>query len=177
MTDPPSLKIAATHLLSTLPLADLQVIELPFERQRRVALAATVGGQTSAGVAWRLHLANVQLDTSLALTRGGPIAARRRQAEALLEALGRGDDVGTPMVLGGDLNTWLGNKESAVDVMLRAFPDTPHRDNVTTWRGPLGTHGALDHVFVRGRFRSVNTRRLAERFGSDHYPLSTVVDF
>ena len=72
-------------------IADLQVIELPFERQRRVALAAAVAGQTGAGVAWRLHLANVQLDTSLALTRGGPIVARRRQAEALLEALSRAD--------------------------------------------------------------------------------------
>ena len=171
-----------TAILSTLPLADLQVIELPFERQRRVALAATVGGQTGAGVAWRLHLANVQLDTSLALTRGGPIVARRRQAEALLEALSRADLIAstprTPMVLGGDFNTWLGNKEPAVDVMLRAFPETPAREkNVATWRGPLGTNAALDHVFVRGRFRSVSTRRLPERFGSDHYPLSTVVDF
>jgi endonuclease/exonuclease/phosphatase family metal-dependent hydrolase len=184
-----------TAILSTLPLTDLQVIELPFERQRRVAVAATVAGQTSAGVAWQLRLANVHIDTSLALTRGGPIAARRRQAEALVEALGSRPDLipGSapglirsglpirsgllPMVLGGDFNTWLGNKEPAVDVMLRAFPDTPRKENVSTWRGPLGAHAALDHVFVSGRFRSVTTRRLRGRFGSDHYPLSTLVDF
>jgi endonuclease/exonuclease/phosphatase family metal-dependent hydrolase len=176
-----------TAILSTLPLTDLRVIELPFERQRRVAQAATVAGQTRAGVAWQLRLANVQLDTALALTRGGPIAARRRQAEALVEALDGSQDLigsgpstersGRPMVLGGDFNTWLGNKEPAVEIMLRAFPDTPREGNAATWRGPLGAHAALDHVFVRGRFRSVRTRRLPSRFGSDHYPLSTVLDF
>jgi len=179
-----------TAILSTLPLADLEVIELPFERQRRVAVAATVAAQTTAGAAWRLRVVNVQLDTSLALTRGGPLAARRRQAEALLDALGTGSapgligsrqlarsDLPAPMVLGGDFNTWLGHKEPAVHVMLRAFPETPREEDAATWRGPLGAHATLDHVFARGPFRSVTTRRLPGRFGSDHYPLTTVVDF
>ena len=151
-----------TAILSTRPLADLQVIELPFERQRRVALAATVAGETSGRCAWQLRVANVQIDTSLALTRGGPTAARRRQAEALLEAL---TETSPPpyMVLGGDFNTWLGNKEPAVEVMRRAFPDTPPPAMSTTWRGPLGAHAALDHVFVRG---PVPRRRDAEAGGS-----------
>jgi len=168
-----------TAILSTLPLADLQVIELPFERQRRVALAASVAGRTSASAAWQLRLASVQIDTTLALTRGGPMAARRRQAEALLDALSRADLIrpDSRMVLGGDFNTWLGSKEPAVDVMRRAFADTPPTGDVATWRGPLGAHAALDHVFVRGSFRNVATRRLAGRFGSDHYPLLTLVDF
>jgi len=177
-----------TAILSTLPLADLQVIELPFERQRRVALAASVAGRTSDAAAWQLRLANVQIDTTLALTRGGPVAARRRQAEALLEALSRPDLMRsglrteesaprTSMILGGDFNTWLGNKEPAVEVMSRAFPDTPRPAEVATWRGPLGAHATLDHVFVRGPFRFVSTRRLSGRFGSDHYPLLTLVDF
>ncbi len=173
-----------TAILSTMPLADLQAIELPFERQRRVALAATVGGATPSGDVWHLRLVAVHMDTSLALTRGGPVVARRRQAEALVEALGIGragpDLVGTgamPMVLGGDFNTWLGNKESALEVLRRAFPETPPPGNASTWRGPLGVHASLDHVFVRGQFRSVTTRRLPGRFGSDHYPLLTVVAF
>ena len=45
---PPCPEDRGTAILSTLPLANLQVIELPFERQRRVALAATVGGETSS---------------------------------------------------------------------------------------------------------------------------------
>ena len=36
-------------ILSTLPLTDLRAIELPFERQRRVAVAATVAGVTARG--------------------------------------------------------------------------------------------------------------------------------
>jgi endonuclease/exonuclease/phosphatase family metal-dependent hydrolase len=164
-----------TAILSTLPLADLQVIELPFERQRRVALAATVAGHTTSGVTWRLRLAGVHVDTSLALTRGGPFQARRRQAEALVEALSAGRDL--PTVVGGDFNTWLGPREPALDVMRQAFPDTPVQTDTGTWRGPLGTRAALDYVFVRGQFESVSTRKLPERFGSDHHPLLTLIDF
>jgi endonuclease/exonuclease/phosphatase family metal-dependent hydrolase len=163
-------------ILSTIRLDELAVIELPFEHQRRVALAATVAGHTPAGAPWQLRVVDVQLDTALALTRGGPFAARRRQAEALLDALGR-EPPGTPAILGGDLNTWFGSREPAVALLRRAFPDTPRAPNVATWRGPLGAHAALDHVFVRGRFRSIVTRRLPDRFGSDHYPLLTILEF
>jgi endonuclease/exonuclease/phosphatase family metal-dependent hydrolase len=165
-------------ILSTLPLADLQVIELPFERQRRIALAATIAGETTSRLSWRLRLADVHVDTSLALTRGGPFAARRRQTEALVEAL-TADPTTTdmPMVVGGDFNTWLGPKEPALEVMRRAFADTPHQPALPTWEGPLLARGTLDYVFARGPFRSAVTRRLAGRFGSDHYPLLTLVDF
>ncbi|MGH9370097.1 MAG: hypothetical protein ACRD15_01045, partial [Vicinamibacterales bacterium] len=40
-------------ILSTIPLDDLSAIELPFERQRRVAIAATLGGITRTGQPWR----------------------------------------------------------------------------------------------------------------------------
>jgi len=176
-----------TAILSTLPLTNLQVIELPFERQRRVALAATLHGETSPGAPWQLRVAAVQMDTSLALTRGGPFAARRRQAEALVEALGLEsppDAISSgvtspslPIVVGGDFNTWLGYKEPALEVLRRAFPETPRAGNASTWRGPLGAHAALDHVFVRGPVGSAKTKRLPRRFGSDHYPLLTVVVF
>jgi endonuclease/exonuclease/phosphatase family metal-dependent hydrolase len=165
-----------TAILSTLPLADLQVIELPFERQRRVALAATVTGRGASGDDWRLRVAAVQVDTALALTRGGPFAARKRQTEALVEALAM-DDAALPMIVGGDFNTWLGPKEPALAVMRRAFPDTPAQPATMTWRGPVGMAAALDYVFARGEFRSLATHRLPDRFGSDHYPLLTVVDF
>ncbi len=173
-----------TAILSTLPLSDLQAIELPFERQRRVALAATVEGATPSGAAWQLRLADVQIDTSLALTRGGPFAARKRQAEALVEALTMGGpDATLPTVVGGDFNTWLGPKEPALDVMRRAFADVPDASShgplifSSTWRGPLGMRAALDYVFLRGVPRTEAPRRLSERFGSDHYPLLTVVGF
>jgi endonuclease/exonuclease/phosphatase family metal-dependent hydrolase len=164
-----------TAILSTIPLDDLQVIELPFERQRRVALAATVAGRDSSGGAWRLRVADIQIDTALALTRGGPFAARRRQAEAFVQALTSAGDRDVPTIVGGDFNTWLGPKEPALEVMRRAFPDSPSQTGAVTWRGPLGARAALDYVFARGSFDGATTRRLRERFGSDHYPLLTVV--
>jgi len=156
-----------TAILSTLPLSDLQAIELPFERQRRVALAATIEGTTPSGAAWRLRLADVQIDTSLALTRGGPFAARKRQAEALVEALTMGGpDATLPTVVGGDFNTWLGPQEPALDVMRRAFAEAPDASShaplmtASTWRGPLGMRAALDYVFLRGVPRTEAPHRL-----------------
>jgi endonuclease/exonuclease/phosphatase family metal-dependent hydrolase len=165
-------------ILSTLPLADLQVIELPFERQRRVALAATVSSSSARSGSWRLRVADVHFDTALSLTRGGPFAARRRQAEALVEALdARSAGSPVPTIVGGDFNTWLGPAEPAIDVMRRAFSDTPDQPAIATWEGPALARAVLDYVFVRGRFETLTTRRLAERFGSDHYPLLTIVEF
>jgi endonuclease/exonuclease/phosphatase family metal-dependent hydrolase len=162
-----------TAILSTLPLTDLQVIELPFERQRRIAVSGTIAGRTPSYVDWEIRVVGVHVDTALALTRGGPFAARKRQTEALVEALAGPES--PPTIVGGDFNTWLGTKEPALAVMRNAFPDTPAQQDATTWRGPLGAHGSLDYVFVRGEFRSVSTRRLPHRFGSDHYPLLTLI--
>ena len=74
-------------ILSTVGLADALVIELPLERQRRVAASAKVAGRTRDGAVWQLRIANVHLDTAV-FTRGGPFRARRRQAEAVIDALG-----------------------------------------------------------------------------------------
>jgi len=46
-----------------------------------------------------------------------------------------------------------------------------------TWKGPLGLHATLDHIFVRGPVSPLRVMRLPDRFGSDHYPLLTVVHF
>jgi endonuclease/exonuclease/phosphatase family metal-dependent hydrolase len=161
-------------ILSTLPLSDFQAIELPFERQRRVALAGTASGRTTAGVPWTLRLVSVHLDTSVALTRGGPVAARRRQAEALIEALSLMPT--GPTVVAGDFNTWRGTDEPAVDVLNRALPDGPDLGE-PTWRGFLGARALLDHAFVRGPLRAVTARRLRERYGSDHHPLLVMLGF
>src|SRR2546423_3874977 len=55
-------------ILSTLPLSSPAVIELPLEHQRRVVAVATITGRTSRDSAWRIRLADVHLDTALALT-------------------------------------------------------------------------------------------------------------
>jgi endonuclease/exonuclease/phosphatase family metal-dependent hydrolase len=165
-------------IVSTLPLHDPVVVELPLEHQRRVAAIAIVEGRTPHGDPWRLRLANVHLDTALALGHGGPFAARRRQAEALVDALTDAPDApDVPTVLAGDFNTWRGDGEPALALLRRAFPQTPLMGDGPTWVGPLSIHARLDHVFVRGPVSSARVERLASRFGSDHYPLLAIVRF
>ena len=162
-------------IVSTLALHDAVAVELPLEHQRRVAAVATVEGQMRSGAPWRLRLANVHLDTALALGHGGPFAARRRQADVLVDALS--GPPAMPTVLAGDFNTWRGDGEPALAVLRRAFPETPRMSGGPTWVGPLGVHARLDHVFVRGPVASTRVERLGSRFGSDHYPLLAIVNF
>ncbi|HJR60955.1 MAG TPA: endonuclease/exonuclease/phosphatase family protein [Vicinamibacterales bacterium] len=159
-------------VLSSMPLADLAAIELPFERQRRVAVAATVRGRTSGGESWSLRLASVHLD-NLVGARHGWIATeygRARQARGLREALA-GDD---PMVLAGDFNTWFGFADKAYLETALAFPQTRVDDRRRTFRGLL----RLDHVFYRLRPGwHAGVRRAESALGSDHYPLITTIAF
>jgi endonuclease/exonuclease/phosphatase family metal-dependent hydrolase len=165
-------------IASTLPLLDPAVVELPLEHQRRAVAVAVVEGRTPTGASWTLRVADVHLDTALALRRGGPFAARRRQAEALVAALRatapKRDRVAT--IVAGDFNTVLGSHESAMRYLRRAFPATPDGPDTPTFSGPLGFRAALDHVFVDG-VKSIEVRRLPTRFGSDHYPLLATVSF
>ena len=161
--------------MSTIDLDDPEVVELPLEHQRRAVAVATVAGTTPAGVPWRVRLADVHLDTAFSLTRHGPFAARRRQAEALVTALSTTGDM--PTIVGGDLNTWGGPAEPAMTLLRGAFPQTPETPALQTWRGPLGIHRQIDHVFLRGSFTFARVDRLPGRYGSDHYPILAMVRF
>lgn len=159
-------------ILSNLPLEDLVAFELPFERQRRVAVAARVRGTTSDGRAWSLRLASVHLDNAGSIRRGwiGAEFARVRQTRALREAL-RGED---PLVLAGDFNTWFGFSDQAYVETARDFPQTRVTDTRRTFRGLL----RLDHLFYRlPDGWTARVRRAESAFGSDHHPLIASVHF
>ena len=161
-------------ILSTIALDDPLVVELPLERQRRVAAAATIAGRTTGGAPWQLRIANVHLDTAV-FTRGGPFRARRRQAEALIDALRAPASI--PTLVAGDFNTWMGDEEPALAAMRAAFPiRSASQDERPTWSGALGLRARLDHVFARG-VRAIDVRRLSGRFGSDHFPVLARVSF
>jgi endonuclease/exonuclease/phosphatase family metal-dependent hydrolase len=162
-------------ILSTLPLEELTAIELPFEVQRRVAVAATVRGATAGGAPWRLRIASGHLDTrsrwSRVLDSFG--AGRARQARALGESL-----EGGAVLLGADLNTWsAGFLEGAVGILGSRFPETP------TFRGPTFRAAGvlsrrLDHLLARlPDAHRAQVRRIEHRYGSDHHPLLGVVRF
>jgi endonuclease/exonuclease/phosphatase family metal-dependent hydrolase len=162
-------------VLSTLPLDELAVIELPVERQRRVAIAATVAGRTKEGVPWKMRLVSVHLESRARLTRLHRSfgAAQANQARALVVGLERLAPVPATAV-GGDFNTWLrGGSSGALGALrirysaLETHPEGGTRDL------PLFLPGLrLDHLFLRhpqgwaGRYELVG-----DRYGSDHVPL------
>jgi len=164
-------------IISTVPIRDPAAIELPLEHQRRVAIAVSICGRRQDGVPWTLRLVDVHLDTALALLHGGPFAARRRQAQALVTAI---DHDEAPTVVAGDFNTWGGSHESALTVFQRAFAlsdlSQVADDSGPTFHGPLGFRAVLDHAFARG-VRSLTVTRLSRSFGSDHVPLIVEVAF
>lgn len=153
-------------VLANMPIEDPGAIELPFERQRRVALSASVQGLTAAGVPWRLRFVNAHLDNTFNPGRLWLAAeyGRARQARALLAAVDRGE----PLVLGGDFNTVSGFADAAYVPLARRFPAVPATDRRATFLGLL----RLDHMFFRlPAGWTASFRRADERFGSDHYPL------
>jgi endonuclease/exonuclease/phosphatase family metal-dependent hydrolase len=154
-------------IMSSLPLSNLQAIELPFERQRRPAAVATVRLATSCGHELNLRLVNVHLENRSGARRLWVAApnARNRQATALTASL-RGD---VPTLLEGDLNTWA-NREPALEHLGGEF--TPCTDGRSTFSGGL----RLDWVFARlpGGW-TVTCRRAEQKYGSDHYPIVAVV--
>lgn len=167
-------------IVSTLPLHRPTLIELPLERQRRVAIVSGIEGQSRSGRRWHLGLVDVHLDTALALFRGGPFDARRRQAAALVDDLRSIAELNMAdgaAVVAGDFNAWKGSGEPAVKLLREAFNDPIEPADPPTWTGPLGLHASLDQIFTRGLRKASRVARLPSRFGSDHYPLLTVVEF
>jgi endonuclease/exonuclease/phosphatase family metal-dependent hydrolase len=159
-------------ILSNIPLQDLQAIELPFERQRRVAIAATIEGRTSAGVPWRVRVVSAHLDNMGSARRAwiGSEYGRARQARGLAALL----DDGQPTILAGDFNTWFGFSDQAYSEVFREFRGTHVTDRRPTFRGLL----RLDHVFYRlPTGWRLDIRRGESRFGSDHYPLVGSLQF
>jgi len=151
-------------ILSTLPLAGAKTIELPRERQRRVAAIATI---KVAGVDF--VLVNVHLENRASWWKGGLPGdrARARQMESLLGEVPSG-----PGVLGGDLNVWLGTQERAYQAAAGSFPDAPGAQPSLTFKDRL----ALDHLFYRLPHGWKAVREVASgRYGSDHFPLVGIV--
>jgi endonuclease/exonuclease/phosphatase family metal-dependent hydrolase len=157
-------------ILSTLPLDDVTVIELPIERQRRIALAATAHAVTADGAPWTLRLVSVHLETRAGALRQGPASARKRQAEFLVQALGVSS---APTIVAGDFNTSWGDDEPAVKTLRSAYPDAPPVRGTTWGMSVIGAK--LDHVFARLPRAAVTVTRVRSRYGSDHSPLIAVV--
>jgi endonuclease/exonuclease/phosphatase family metal-dependent hydrolase len=150
-------------VLSTEPLSDIRAIELPFGKQRRVSLAATV---TPRG-ATPLRVVVAHLD---------PSGDRVPQAEALSGRIAMLDEL--PLILGGDLNSRRGFADDAVAAVSRQV----HLESCgtgRTHRWPLRLDlplfffvGRLDHVFSTLAVDVPRTcQTLDDAYGSDHVPI------
>lgn len=173
-------------ILSTLPLADLEVVELPVQRQRRAAVAATVegigggaaglrGGDASANGAsdgGGLRVVSVHLDHFSGWDRMHRSLGqdRERHARRLVAAFGDEESI----AIGGDFNTWLGgNEEPAIRLMRAHFPDPAQRPTEGTYEASFFPFNRLlDHLFFRVPEGWEADYHVAPSvYGSDHRPL------
>lgn len=153
-------------ILSTLPLSLPKAIELPGERQRRVAIMAGVAvkiGEHDTD----LRIGVAHLDTMgrrRTLWLFGAANLRAEQTDSLVSAL----PTHGPIILGADLNSWLGTSEPAPKTLARLFPDTPVGERTETFLGGL----VLDYMFFRPPVGwRAHFDRVPSKYGSDHYPL------
>jgi len=154
-------------ILSTLPLDEAYAFELPFRRQRRVGVAATVT-VNDAGVPRPLRLVNVHFDTSQGWARlwvlGNP---RPAQARATLDYAGAIDTPAPLAIIGGDFNTFLPFEDAAEDTR-RGWAKNQGDEDASRTRGLV----RLDYLFFRLEAELCGgTRRADGTFGSDHYPV------
>jgi endonuclease/exonuclease/phosphatase family metal-dependent hydrolase len=153
-------------ILSSLPLDNVEAVELPFAVQRRVALIATVTDMQKEPM---LRIAVTHFDTRAPLLKGwifGGPAARNRQAKGFATTLEKFRTSGLPLVFGGDLNTYLGSK-SVIDALSEVAPRTDCGNQATHSWGLT-----IDHLFSRiPESWTGSCVRARGRFGSDHYPL------
>ena len=155
-------------ILSTLPLRDAWALELPLERERRVAVAARVDfrGGDDGLLLVSAHLDNRSSwkDALRSLGRG-----RTGQARWLARAL-HGEPA---VVLGGDLNTWLrGNDARALGLLRESFPlpEAPPRRPTLIIR--MFPDRKVDHLLFRLPAGWTAGYQVAEaHYGSDHRPL------
>lgn len=157
-------------VLANVPLCVPAAVELPFERQRRVAVAARLRfGRERIGVC------SVHLDNRAPWRRAWRSlgTTRRRQMAALLPSLSCYGPA-QPFALGGDFNTWVrGAREAAYRLARERFPHPETPDPRPTHHFEIG--GRLrrsDHLlFALPEGWLAECRRLDDAFGSDHYPL------
>jgi endonuclease/exonuclease/phosphatase family metal-dependent hydrolase len=155
-------------ILSTLPLRDPRALELPLERQRRVAVAAHVQlGSLGAGLLLvSAHLDNRSSwrDAFRSFGRG-----RARQARWLVGAL----DGEAAVALGGDFNTWLrGSDAQALRLLREHFPLPEASPRGPTLVIPFLPDRVVDHLLLRlPAGWTAEYRVAADPLGSDHRPL------
>lgn len=157
-------------ILSTEPLTDVQAIEVPFGKQRRVAVAATVTPRGS-GIG-PLRVISTHFDL------GGHRVAQAEAIGTRIDGLG-----GLPLIVGGDFNAMNGPNDRSVQAVGRRIPMEPCGTG-RTHRWPLRLDvlaffvGRLDFMFstLESSGLTRGCRTLNDTFDSDHLPVLLTVE-
>jgi endonuclease/exonuclease/phosphatase family metal-dependent hydrolase len=156
-------------ILSTEPMMDMQALELPFGKQRRVAVSALIAAR---GATLPIRVVSTHFDTN---------GDRAAQAAALSDRLMSFTDA--PLFVGGDLNSRGGMDDDAVLAIADRIPMAPCGTGRTN-RWPLRIDvlvpiGRLDHMFAgtsaEDLVRSCET--LPDAYNSDHLPLLMTLQY
>jgi endonuclease/exonuclease/phosphatase family metal-dependent hydrolase len=143
-------------IVSSMPLSAPVAIELPGERQRRVAIVARAASVSVAVI----HLD--ALGSARRLRLFWTPWMRDTQLRSMVSLLPDG-----PLVVGADLNTWHGRDEMAARSLRALFRDVP----LSIDRQGFGLR-VLDYMFFRtGSPHGASYRQVENRYGSDHQPL------
>jgi endonuclease/exonuclease/phosphatase family metal-dependent hydrolase len=143
-------------ILSTLPLSDVTAIELPFAKERRVAVAAVVHDGDR-----RIGVVSTHFDTT---------SGHRRMAEAISQTMSI-LEWKDRVVVAGDFNSGL-PLDSGIREMKEHFKELDCGGGATH---KLGTR--LDHIFIGTGDApfACQTGDPSQRFGSDHSFLIAVL--
>ncbi len=149
-------------IVSTLPMVDPIAVELPGERQRRVAILARLSLHSTDGTA--LSVGVLHLDALGAPKRlwfFGTSSIRELQVTSMASLLPEDD-----LALGADLNTWHGKAEPAPRRLAKIF-GTP-----VVAAGRRRGLSVLDYLFFRIAGTWTAQYEVAPLdYGSDHHPL------
>jgi endonuclease/exonuclease/phosphatase family metal-dependent hydrolase len=159
-------------ILSTEPLTDVRIIELPFGKQRRVAISAIVLPRSTHPGVSPLRVVSTHLDTN---------GDRLTQSVALSERLADLSDL--PMIVGGDLNSRAGFEDGAVRTLASRIPLAACGTGRTN-RWPLRLDvllpiGRLDFMFAGTSAESLvrSCETLPHAYDSDHLPLLMTLQY
>ncbi|HUR21502.1 MAG TPA: endonuclease/exonuclease/phosphatase family protein [Vicinamibacterales bacterium] len=153
-------------ILSTEPLTDVRAIALPFGKQRRVAVAATVTPGSSTIGPLRVVATHFDIGSD-----------RVAQASAFADRIAQLSDL--PMIVGGDFNSPSGLRDKAVQAVSRTIPmESCGTSRTFTWPQRFNLLAILDFGRFDFLFSNLESsgmarecRTIDDLFRSDHRPV------
>jgi endonuclease/exonuclease/phosphatase family metal-dependent hydrolase len=158
-------------VISTEPFVTAVALELPLERQRRVAIGVAIevmsGSDTRRLAVIDAHLEPLSSPGTLWIFRN-PRPRQMRAVLTLADSPVFGPMELAGMVVGGDLNTILGGADEKTYALGRRWSRGLRHEDLR----PTHQMGRLDYLFFRSAAGwTLSTTRIDDKFGSDHHPV------